>query len=158
MKKIPVVISFILLSLVPGLSALTISVYHTSDVHGWYSPRPAKWDKENSTRSVGGFPAFASLIEADKNPRILLDSGDTFQGTPEGTLTRGLASAALMNELGYSAAVVGNHEYDYGEDVIRQMVTRSSFPWLGANVAVKKSGTIPDYLKPYTIIERGGKK
>ncbi len=158
MKKIILLLAFLTFAARPDLSALTISVYHTSDVHGWYSARPARWDKENSTRTIGGFAALSSLVAKDKNPHILLDSGDTFQGTPEGSLTRGIASAVLMNQLGYSASAVGNHEYDYNEDNLKLMISSCSFPWLGANVYVKATGEHPSYLKPYTIIETAGKK
>ncbi|MCM2267671.1 MAG: bifunctional metallophosphatase/5'-nucleotidase [Elusimicrobiales bacterium] len=137
--------------------SLSIPVYHTSDVHGWYYSRPAKWDKENSTRSIGGFAAFSSLVKADKD-RILLDSGDTFQGTPEGTLTKGMATAALMNQLGYAAATVGNHDYDYTEANLKVVISSSSFPWLGANVYIKDTGAQTGYLKPYVIVERAGKR
>ena len=158
MKKIILLLAFLTFAARPDLSALTISVYHTSDVHGWYSARPARWDKENSTRTIGGFAALSSLVSKDKNPHILLDSGDTFQGTPEGSLTRGMASAVLMSQLGYSAATVGNHEYDYNEDNLKLMLSSCTFPWLGANVYVKETGKEPSYLKPYTIIETAGKK
>ncbi|HAT71729.1 MAG TPA: hypothetical protein DCS63_02815 [Elusimicrobia bacterium] len=155
MKKI---IAALIFSLPASAWSLTISVYHTSDVHGWYYARPAKWDKENSTRAIGGFAALSSLVKADKNPYILLDSGDTFQGTPEGTLTKGMATVKLMNQLGYSACDVGNHDYDYSEPNLKALVAVSSFPWLGANVYIKKTGKPVDYLKPYTIIERAGKR
>lgn len=158
MKKTILFLAFLSFPAASGLSALTISVYHTSDVHGWYSSRPAKWDKENSTRTIGGFAALSSLVSRDKNPHILLDSGDTFQGTPEGSLTRGMATAELMDRLGYSAATVGNHEYDYNEDNLKLMISSCSFPWLGANVRDKNTGGEPSYLKPYTIIEKAGKK
>jgi len=158
MKKTFILLSFLIFAARPDLSALTISVYHTSDVHGWYSARPARWDKENSTRTIGGFAALSSLVSREKNPYILLDSGDTFQGTPEGSLTKGVASVTLMNQLGYSAAVVGNHEYDYNEDNLKIALSGSSFPWLGANVYIKKIGKAPSYLKPYVIIEKAGKK
>ncbi|MGD9643260.1 MAG: bifunctional UDP-sugar hydrolase/5'-nucleotidase [Elusimicrobiales bacterium] len=151
-------ITALLLCLPLSAWSLTVSVYHTSDVHGWYSARPAKWDKENSTRTIGGFPALAALVKADKNPYILLDSGDTFQGTPEGTLTRGMATAKLMKQLGYSASVVGNHDYDYTEASLRAMIKESAFPWLGANVYVKETGAPADYLQPYTIVKAGGKR
>ncbi|MBU2530043.1 MAG: metallophosphoesterase, partial [Elusimicrobia bacterium] len=95
------------------LRAEIISVYNTTDVHGWYFSKPARWNKENPTREIGGFPALSSLLKKEKNPYILLDSGDIFQGTPEGNLTKGNASIALMNYLGYSAVTIGNHEYDY---------------------------------------------
>ncbi|OGS23468.1 MAG: hypothetical protein A3J70_03150 [Elusimicrobia bacterium RIFCSPHIGHO2_02_FULL_61_10] len=137
---------------------LTISVYHTSDVHGWYSSRPAKWDKENSTRAIGGFPALSALVKKEKNPWLLLDSGDMFQGTPEGNFTKGMATVALMNKLGYSAALVGNHDYDYGEESLKAMAAGASFAMLGANVYLKKDGSGAPYLKPYTIVERAGKK
>ena len=101
-----------LLCLIPA-GASTVSVYHTSDVHGWYSARPAKWDPANSTRTIGGFAALSSLLKSEKNPYILLDSGDMFQGTPEGNYSKGMASVVLMNKLGYAAADVGNHDYDY---------------------------------------------
>jgi 2',3'-cyclic-nucleotide 2'-phosphodiesterase/3'-nucleotidase len=155
MKKI---IASILLALPASAWSLTIDIFHTSDVHGWYSARPAKWDKENSTRTVGGFPALAALAAADKNPHILLDSGDTFQGTPEGNLTRGMATVRLMNQLGYAAADVGNHDFDYGEQNLRDMVAASSFPWVGGNAYLKADGKPLDYLKPYTLVEAGGKR
>ncbi|MDA8242831.1 MAG: 5'-nucleotidase C-terminal domain-containing protein [Elusimicrobia bacterium] len=155
MKKL---LTALLLSLPLSAWSLTVDVYHTSDVHGWYFSRPAKWDKENSTRTIGGFAALSALVGADKNPHILLDSGDTFQGTPEGTLTKGMATAAMMNLLGYSASDVGNHDYDYTEASLRDMVKASSFPWLGANVYVKETGKAPDYLKPYTVVTAGGKR
>jgi 2',3'-cyclic-nucleotide 2'-phosphodiesterase (5'-nucleotidase family) len=155
MKKL---IAAILIALPASGWSLTLDVFHTSDVHGWYSARPAKWDKENSTRTIGGFAALSALVNADKNPHILLDSGDTFQGTPEGNLTKGMATVTLMNQLGYSAAVVGNHDYDYGEPNLRSMIAASSFTWLGGNVYLKANGEHVDYLKPYTILNVAGKR
>lgn len=144
-----------------GLSqawALTLTVYHTSDVHGWYSARPAKWNKENPARAIGGFPALSALVKKEKNPYILLDSGDMFQGTPEGNFTRGMATVALMNKLGYSAALVGNHDFDYGEESLKAMVSSASFSMLGANIYRKEDGQRVSYLKPYVIIEKAGKR
>jgi 2',3'-cyclic-nucleotide 2'-phosphodiesterase (5'-nucleotidase family) len=155
MKKL---IAALLLALPLSAWSLTIDVYHTSDAHGWYYSRPAKWDKQNSTRTIGGFPALSALVQAGKNPKVLLDSGDTFQGTPEGTLTKGLATVTMMNHLGYAAAAVGNHDYDYTEASLREMVKQSNFPWLGANLYVKETGKPADYVKPYTVVQAGGKR
>ncbi len=149
----------LLLLLCPASSwALTVSVYHTSDVHGWYFSRPAKWDKQNSTRTIGGFAALSALVKADKNPTLLLDSGDTFQGTPEGTLTKGLATAEMMRLLGYSAATVGNHDYDYTEANLRVVISSSTLPWLGANVYQADGGKPAPYLEPYKVFTKGGKR
>ncbi len=148
----------LLFCLAPASYAGTVAIYHTSDVHGWYSARPAKWNKEDPTRLIGGFPALSSLLKKEKSPYLLLDGGDMFQGTPEGNFTRGMATVELMNKLGYDASVAGNHDYDYTEDNFRAMISSASFTMLGANVYLKENGERADYLKPYKVFERGGKK
>lgn len=156
------ILIFMIQFIIISLNAEKISIYHTSDVHGMYNSRQAKWDKENSTRTIGGFPALISLIQKDPNPSILLDSGDMFQGTPEGNITKGIASIDFMNMAGYSAALVGNHDYDYGESALKEMTEKAKFPFLGANVYVKEKDSEneknPDYLKPYTLIQKGKRK
>lgn len=157
MKKLVTIISLIFLFSTTNLFSEKISIYHTSDVHGMYSSRKAKWDKENSTRDIGGFAALMSLIKKDPNRYILLDSGDMFQGTPEGNLTKGIASIEFMNMLGYSAAVIGNHDYDFGEEALKNIAKLAKFPLLGANIYLKgndeeKNQKKPDYIKPYTVI------
>ncbi|HAN04399.1 MAG TPA: hypothetical protein DCQ25_03920 [Elusimicrobia bacterium] len=157
MKKISIFFS-LFLALAAGLQAATVAVYHTSDVHGWYSARPAAWDNDNPTRLIGGFPALAALLKKETTPYILLDSGDMFQGTPEGILTRGLSSMALMNQLGYAAAVPGNHDYDFGADNLRSLFGSANFPLLAANIYNKADGGKPDYVKPYAVFERAGRR
>lgn len=138
--------------------AETIVIYHTSDVHGAYSARQAAWGSTVSARSIGGFPALSSLLKKEKNPYLVLDSGDMFMGTPEGYFSRGMASVALMNKLGYKAAVVGNHDFDYGEENLKKLVSSAAFAVLGADVYVKETGKHADYLKPYVMVEAGGRK
>ena len=158
MKRIFPILALLLAFTGLHAAAAVIAVYHTSDAHGWYSARPALWDKENSTRSIGGFAALSALLQKETTPYLLLDSGDMFQGTPEGILTKGMASIALMNQLGYSAAVPGNHDYDYGEPNLQVLVSSAAFPFLGANLYYKAGGAHADYLKPYTLIEKNGRK
>ncbi|MDP2866959.1 MAG: bifunctional UDP-sugar hydrolase/5'-nucleotidase [Elusimicrobiota bacterium] len=157
--KIKLPASFLLLVLAAlQAGAATVAVYHTSDVHGWYSARPALWDKENQAREIGGFAALSSLLKKETTPYLLLDSGDMFQGTPEGILTKGMASMVLMNQLGYAAAVPGNHDYDYGENNLKLLISSAAFPVLGANIYLKEGGAPAAYLKPYVMLRRGGKK
>ena len=149
----------LLLLLAPAAAgASSVAVYHTSDVHGWYFARPAAWDNANRTRLIGGFAALSALLKKETTPYMLLDSGDMFQGTPEGILTRGMASVALMDKLGYSAAVPGNHDYDYGEGVLKTMISGAAFPFVGANLYYRKDGRHADYLKPWVMVEKGGRK
>jgi 2',3'-cyclic-nucleotide 2'-phosphodiesterase (5'-nucleotidase family) len=156
-KKLLFVLT-LLLCLTGRAAALTVAVYHTSDAHGWYSARPARWDNANPDRMIGGFAALAAHLKKETTPYILLDSGDMWQGTPEGILTKGLASAALMSQLGYAAAAPGNHDYDYGEGPLKALIAAANFPFLAANVYEKKTGARAPYFKPYTQLEVAGKK
>ena len=132
------------------LWAETIVIFHTSDIHGAYTAR-----KEKTGRLKGGFAALASLVEKEANPHFLVDSGDWFQGTPEGNLTRGKASIALMNDLGYAASAIGNHDFDYGQANLAELGKLAQFPLLGANIG---GMTAQSLAKPYTIVQAGGVK
>ncbi|MFC1522142.1 bifunctional metallophosphatase/5'-nucleotidase [Elusimicrobiota bacterium] len=113
----------------------TIVLYHTSDIHGYIAKREAKYFKKDPTRQVGGFAALKNLLVREKRPYILLDSGDMFAaGAPEGSITRGESLVTLMNHLGYSAAAIGNHEFDFGERTLYRFADKAEFPLLAANI------------------------
>jgi 2',3'-cyclic-nucleotide 2'-phosphodiesterase (5'-nucleotidase family) len=133
-------------------------IFHTSDIHGAIAGRTAKWDKSQPNRMVGGFPALAALVKKEKLPYLLLDSGDIFQGTPEGNLTRGRAVIEAMNALRYTAMAIGNHEYDYGEDNLRALARLATFPMLGANIRRKKDKKRVDYAGARHMVEIAGVK
>ena len=63
-----------------------------------------------------GVAAVRDYLEAHGNAVILVDDGDSIQGEPIGTMTKGEALIDLMNTVGYSVAIPGNHEFDYGMD------------------------------------------
>ena len=152
------ILSSILLALAMAAPAYadTVVIYHTSDVHGGYSAHQAKRNGEQ--KDIGGFAALSSLIKQEKNPYLLLDSGDTFQGTPEGNFSKGMATAELMNRLGYSAMVPGNHDFDYGMGVLENMAKAFNFPVLGTNMYSKATKKNPYFMYPYTVRIVGGHK
>ena len=135
-----------------------IVIFHTSDVHGGYDARPARHHKAAPDRLIGGYAVLANLVKRETRPKILLDSGDIFQGTPEGNLTLGDASIALMNHLGYAAMVIGNHEYDYGEENLRRLEKLAKFPMLAANIFLNRDGRPVDYATPHHMVTVGGVK
>ena len=121
-----------------------VVLFHTSDVHGGLTARTARWHKANPKRQIGGYAALMNVVKREKLPHVLLDSGDIFQGTPEGNLTRGDAVVAAMNAVGYGAMVIGNHEYDFGEANLKRLIGMAQFPVLGANIRLKASGARVD--------------
>ena len=148
--------SFLLLFFTSSLSAERIVIYHTSDIHGWYTAR--RVSGPGGPRMMGGYAALSSLVEKETLPFLLLDSGDLYQGTPEGNFSKGMASIELMNLLGYTAGALGNHEYDYGEENVRRLAAAARFPFLAANIRVRSTDLLPDYAKPYLIVTVGRRK
>ncbi|HOX23257.1 MAG TPA: metallophosphoesterase, partial [Elusimicrobiales bacterium] len=102
-----------------------IVVYHTTDIHG--SLVPHRVEGSSFAMETGGLAAYAACVKKEKQPVLLLDSGDWFQGTPEGNYQKGLPTVLLLNRLGLAAAAPGNHEFDYGEDSLRAIISSASF-------------------------------
>ncbi|MBI4669715.1 MAG: bifunctional metallophosphatase/5'-nucleotidase [Elusimicrobia bacterium] len=138
-------------------------IYHTGDIHGHISSRPAIFYKQNPERLIGGFAALAAFVKKDGSaPSLLLDSGDLFFASPEGNLTKGESVVALANAVGFSAAALGNHEFDFGEKQLAELAKKIKFPFLGANVvrryAKKGDSPYPDYALPCAVRQAGGLK
>lgn len=85
---------------------------------------------------------------------LLVDAGDAWQGTYISNENKGQAITQIMSLLRYDAQAVGNHDFDWGQDVLKQRTQEASFPFLCAN-CVDASGGVPSYLKPYTVKDLG---
>lgn len=114
----------------------------------------------------GGYEAGAAKLAAylayyrDMNAEgtLLLDAGDSFQGSPMSNLLFGEPVVRFFNEMGYAATVVGNHEFDWGIEKIAETMEKNNadYPLLTANVY--KDGALVEWATPYTIEEVNGVK
>ena len=134
-----------------------LRVIGTNDFHGALDPRP---DDNNVMR--GGAANLAAMIrQAERECRqpecvtILVDGGDQFQGTPASNFVFGRSVVQIFNYLGYSAAAVGNHEFDWGQDTLRARMRDARYPMLAANVRFKADGRDVPWIPNDTIIQRG---
>jgi len=119
-----VTILFSALSL-SGVTPAHIVLMHTNDIHGHILP-------ENG---AGGLAIIATIVK-QQHPDILLDAGDMFTGTLVSDSFRGESVMAVMNRMGYRASVLGNHEFDFGLQPIRDRIKQAKFPILSANVTL----------------------
>lgn len=126
-----------------GYAPTSVTVMHTNDVHGRMEP-------EDKVLGMARLKTYKDLIQ----PELLLDAGDALQGLPISNYSNGLDMVNIMNEVGYDAMAVGNHEFDFGFDVVLQYKEKMNFPLLSSNV-YKGNSRVFD---PYTIIEKNGKK
>ncbi|MGJ8724952.1 MAG: bifunctional metallophosphatase/5'-nucleotidase [Roseibacillus sp.] len=141
-----------------------LAIFHTTDLHGHILPTASYGGEDD----LGGLARCASQIRAwrkESPENLLLDIGDVYQGTLVSWQTRGKLMIDLFNKMGYDAWVLGNHEFDWGPEVVEEALNRSHMPALAANVKLdgKLVGADRDEglfqkLKPWIIKEVGGEK
>lgn len=144
---------------------VAITILTTTDLHGYILPTTDYGGRTN----VGGLARCASVIEQVRKERpdaILVDAGDTFQGTPVSFLSDGLAMVKSLNYLHYDAWCWGNHEFDWGLEKLAACAEHAQIPVINANLGPDPdagSGTnaasrILGRVKPYVIREIDGVK
>jgi 2',3'-cyclic-nucleotide 2'-phosphodiesterase (5'-nucleotidase family) len=135
------------------LPAATLTLLHTSDLHGRVHPHDALADRDLG-EGLARVAAVVRAVRAEGNPTLLLDSGDTIEGAP----TQALVFAgrigdgsdpivSAMNLVGYDAMAIGNHEFDFGLERLEKSRRQARFPWLSANTTrADGSPAFPPYL------------
>lgn len=130
------------------VSAKTLVIFHTSDTHGFFYPQ----------NKIGGFAALKNVINHEKKPFLLLDSGDFANGTAEAKFSRGAKAVQLMNAVGYSAVTIGNHEFDFKDAGITALIQESKFSILAANLREKATGLLPAGVQAARVFNVDGIK
>jgi 2',3'-cyclic-nucleotide 2'-phosphodiesterase / 3'-nucleotidase len=148
----------------PG-TPVKLTIMGTTDMHGtvfnWDYFKNAEYD--DSAKNDIGLAKVATLVEAVRAQRgrdntLMIDAGDTIQGTPLAyyyariaPITNGHVHpmAAAMNHIGYDAAALGNHEFNYGIPLLRTFADQLDFPLLGANALDAATG-LPAFA-PYVV-------
>ena len=109
-----------------GEALKTINIIYTNDLHGAIRPVEKK-----SGDKVGGISHVVTVIKDLKNKAdgnaLVVDGGDWAQGSLESAVTKGETMVKAMNKAGYDAAVVGNHEFDWTQKDLKDMVKKADF-------------------------------
>ena len=101
---------------------------------------------ENCTTNAAKFTGLLNDTLADVTNYLVLFSGDAFSPSLY-NVYHGKHMVAVLNHLRITAACVGNHEFDYGFDIMLQLVNKCNFPWLATNLKTKKNILTPDKEK-----------
>ena len=128
-------------------------ILYTNDEHGWMDPY----------QNTGGSAGMAykwrqreGLTEG--GPYLVLSGGDLWTGHALSTVWEGESIIDVMNAMGYDAAAIGNHDFDFGLDALRARADQAEFPFLSANIRERATGEIPDFAVPYLVTEVNGIK
>jgi 5'-nucleotidase / UDP-sugar diphosphatase len=141
---------------------LRLDVMWSNDIHGGIDRSKATFMNPEFPPQLGGGASAASLIKhirsfsGENRANLLLDAGDFFQGRPVGTVTDGRSVIDYMNMVGYDALTIGNHEFDILQEELGKTLEKANFPILTCNVIDTRTGEIPWYAFPYTIVNRLG--
>lgn len=147
----------------PAAGRVVVSLVGTSDLHGRVAMLP--W--------LAGHVANLRRARAHDGAVLLVDAGDLFQGTIESNLHEGAAVVQAYNAMGYAAAAVGNHEFDYGPEgeavfarapgddprgALRARMREARFPWLTANIVDAATREVPAWenLRASALVDAGG--
>lgn len=158
MKRILIILTIaVAVTLTAAAKGRQLLILHTNDTHSCVLPlNPNLADTMLAGR--GGFLRRAAMIDQmrkEDKDLLLLDSGDFSQGSPYYTMFKGDVETELMNIMGYDAATIGNHEFDFGLENMARIFRKAKFPIVCANYDF--TGTVVEGLvKPYVIIKRKG--
>ena len=161
MKRLHLIIFIALLSIVSTTAKTRkqLVVLHTNDTHSTIMPLNENLDNKDLAGRGGCLRRINMIKEERKqNPDLLFfDSGDFSQGSGYYTLFKGEVEVGLMNQMGYDAATIGNHEFDFGLNNLAKLIRMANFPIVCSNYDF--TGTPCEGLvKDYITLHRNGLK
>lgn len=143
-----------------------LRILETTDLHVAVFAYDYFADAPNDTMGLARTASIIESIRAEAGNSMLVDNGDIIQGNPMGdyiAYEKGLDGnvhpvIAAMNTLGYDAATLGNHEFNYGLEYLDKAIEGANFPFVSANVVRGELAADPlgddTYIQPYLIVEK----
>jgi 2',3'-cyclic-nucleotide 2'-phosphodiesterase (5'-nucleotidase family) len=133
---------------------VTLQLLHTNDMHGSLEPVKDRVILGHKTK-LGGSAYLASVMKNARkaNPNTLvLDSGDSVSGQVASDLNQGRSMVEVMNRMPYSAATIGNHDFDFYVDSLVQRLEMAEYPLVLTNTTYEDGSPLPN-TEPSKIIE-----
>ena len=143
-----------------------LRIIETTDLHVAVFAYDYYADAPNDTMGLARTASLIEALRAEAGNSMLLDNGDIIQGNPMGdyiAYEKGLEGnvhpiIAAMNTLGYEAATLGNHEFNYGLEYLDKALGGAEFPFVSANLVRGELAAEPlsddTYIQPYLIVEK----
>jgi 5'-nucleotidase len=138
----------------PAADETLITILHTNDQHSQIDPLPAN-DRNAGKGGVARRATLVKRLRAENPNTLLIDAGDSFQGTPYFNLYRGVVEYKAMTAIGYDVVTLGNHDFDNGVEALAEAMKHAKFEFVSTNYDVR--GTLlENRVKPYVVRELAG--
>lgn len=136
---------------------IDLQLLATSDLHGRFVPYDYAINAEDTSGSLAQVATVVKNLRSQNPNTILVDCGDTIQDNSADLFFKEDVHPMIagMNELGYDTVTLGNHEFNYGVDVLKKVMKASKAKVLGGNVYNPDTSELAE---KYTIIEKNGVK
>ncbi len=134
-----------------------LTILHTNDIHGRLLPLNYK----NSKEKVGGAARRAQLINKIRNSNknvMVLDAGDSFQGSLFFNLFKGKAGLEIFEKIDYDTVELGNHEFDNGIEELKKLIMDADYPYICSNLVFNNDEQLDKRVKDYVIKDYNGFK
>ncbi|RME82146.1 MAG: hypothetical protein D6775_11685, partial [Caldilineae bacterium] len=134
-------------------SLATLTVLYTNDEHGWMLGQ----EEGTGAAELLGLWQSRHGYRQDDPHFLVLSGGDNWTGPAISTWFQGESMVEVMNAMGYDATAIGNHEFDFGAEVLQERIAQARFPFLSANLRDRASGAVPTDLgiRDYVILDLG---
>lgn len=153
-------ILILLLAFTVSVGAQTVKkvvILHTNDTHSRIEPLPTNENTNPNTAGVVRRATYVDQVRKENKNVLLFDAGDFVQGTPYFNLFKGEVETGAMNRMKYDAGTLGNHEFDYGLDVLAEIVKKANYPIVNCNYDFTNT-PLKGLVKPYVILRKFGMK
>lgn len=134
-----------------------ITILHTNDVHSHIEPFPIDHPRNPNMGGVARRATLINQIRAEQPNVLLLDAGDSFQGTPYFNYYGGEIEWKLMSMMKYDATTIGNHEFDNGLEGLLNPMQYADFDIISSNYDFKNT-ILNGKIKPFKIYVKEGIK
>jgi len=143
-------------------TSFSLSIIHVNDSHSHLASETYSlyFNGVKTKVPFGGFPRLTSKIKSLQQAypdSLILHAGDMVQGTIYYTIFKGEATAAMMNQIPWTAVTLGNHEFDDGNQGLKSFLDQLNAPVVCANVDASNS-ILAGYWQPYKVVEINGEK
>lgn len=148
-----------------GHDSRKITVVSTNDFHGALIGSVQSWSHGDMVGGAAWLAGYLNVVKEENSEGFLfLDAGDMMQGTLISNYFQGSSTVDIFNTMGLGAMALGNHEFDWGQDLLQERERQAKFPFLAANIVYReetlpgkhkgcRKNRRPSYIKPFKIKE-----